>query len=334
MNLSTVVCRQCGNCAEVWHPENNWRIEGSPTVFQYGECKACNLLFCTPFPSAEELGRYYDREFDYSWYTKRSWLKRAQASHRWLRTKEFLRSANRRRGRLLDIGCGHGWFLDAARRDGWEVWGVDLPSAASRHAREVLRLRVLESGIERAELPAQEFDVITMWHALEHMPEPNVAVEQVLRWLKPSGWLVIAVPNKEALGVQARGAEWVWIQQPFVHLWHFSSASLRALLEKANMTVERCQTYDTWDALASYDIRREQKFVRVWRALADGIATVVGFFSARRKNALREGLFFYLSESTRIVFYAVYLVCGRFLGSSLPTAGSELLVYATPRSSH
>ena len=160
-----------------------------------------------------------------------------------------------------------------------------------------------------------------------------MAVEQVLRWLKPSGRLVIAVPNKEALGVQARGAEWVWIQQPFVHLWHFSSGALRALLEKANMTVERCQTYDTWDAQALYDIGRERKFVHTWHALAGGIATVLGFFNARRKNALRERLLFYLSELTRIVFYAVYLVGGRFLGSPLPTAGSELLVYASPRSS-
>lgn len=317
----------------MWHPENNWRIEGSATVFQYGECKACNLLFCLPFPSAKELGRYYDREFDYSWYTRRSWLKRVQAGRRWVRTRKFLRSRNRRRGSLLDIGCGHGWFLDAARRDGWEVCGIDLPSAASRHAREVLGLRVLENCLEQAELPAEQFDVITMWHALEHLPEPSLAVKRVLRWLKPGGWLVIAVPNKEALGVQARGAEWVWIQQPFVHLWHFSPVALRAVLQKANMTVEHCQTYDTWDALASYDIRHERRLARVWRWLAGVIVAFLGILNPRRKNALREKLVLYLSESTRIAFYAAHLVCGRFLASPLPMGGSELVVYASPRSS-
>jgi SAM-dependent methyltransferase len=131
---------------------------------------------------------------------------------------------------LLDVGCGEGTFLLAARRDGWTVAGTEVnPAPAQEQGLEVVRDLAGFGG-------KREFDCATMWHSLEHMRDPMAMVRAVHLLLKREGWLFVAVPD--AGGWQARfsGEDWLHLDVPR-HLYHFGRVSLRMLHEKCGFQV-------------------------------------------------------------------------------------------------
>jgi SAM-dependent methyltransferase len=136
-----------------------------------------------------------------------------------------------KRMKLLDIGCGEGTFLSAARQAGHEVAGTELEPAAAR----AQDLRVAGSLSELAHEVAT-YDCITFWHSLEHMPNPVESLQQAVSLLKPGGILLVAVPD--AGGWQARvfGDAWLHLDIPR-HLYHFNKTSLERLLQGAGLKV-------------------------------------------------------------------------------------------------
>lgn len=141
-------------------------------------------------------------------------------------------------GRALDVGCGDGKYL-AWLRDvwGWQVYGVELSTAATRFAREVLQLDIQIGTLEDISFPAACFDLITMWDVLEHTPSPARELSEVVRVLKPGGTLRLVVPNIESWPARLFRGAWAPLSPP-EHLFHFSQRTLRAYLEQAGLQVE------------------------------------------------------------------------------------------------
>jgi SAM-dependent methyltransferase len=137
----------------------------------------------------------------------------------------------RRGGRVLDVGCGTGSHLDAARRLGWEAYGVEISPAASQIARETLGLAVVTGALEDAGYPDAHFDVVSLFHVLEHLPDPVGTLREVARVLRPGGLALLAVPNHRSLAAFAFRSRWFPWEVPR-HLYHFSPASLAALLDR------------------------------------------------------------------------------------------------------
>lgn len=132
----------------------------------------------------------------------------------------------KKEGKLLDIGSGTGEFLLKAKKRGYQVKGVE-PDAASRELAGKKGLEVTEQldGIQ------EKFDVITMWHALEHIPDLKKTIEHLQQLLLAGGYLVVAVPNHKSYDASYYGEFWAAFDVPR-HIWHFSQKSISELFKK------------------------------------------------------------------------------------------------------
>jgi 2-polyprenyl-3-methyl-5-hydroxy-6-metoxy-1,4-benzoquinol methylase len=165
-------------------------------------------------------------------------------------------------GRLLDVGCGDGSFLDFARRAGWSVVGVDFDQKAVDAARS-RGLDIRLGGIEVLS-PQERFDGITMSHVIEHVHDPMAVLRTCHGLLKPGGWLWLETPNLDALGHRAYGPDWRGLEPPR-HLVLFSLASIRRLLTAAGftgVTVQRAVLGCEFTFSASEVIARGESFER------------------------------------------------------------------------
>jgi len=139
-------------------------------------------------------------------------------------------------GRLLDVGCGSGAYGASLIRLGWRVDGVEPDAGAAARAR-MQGVRVQQTGVEEADLPEEAYDVITLWHALEHMDAPVAALRRLRRALREDGLLIVEVPNRAGWGARVLGEFWYHWDLPR-HRVHFTPASLRLALEEAGFQVE------------------------------------------------------------------------------------------------
>jgi len=207
-------------------------------------CPTCGLGFLDPRPSESEIEGLYRSEYFSERYDggidpdSQQYLKRLSGEQH--RTK-FIKSV-KRSGHLLDIGCGYGYFLDASRRKGYNVHGLDVSEWAAQYAVEKLGLSMTIGKIGDVDFPSPNFDIITMWHSLEHTPNPHMALQKAKSWLKKDGILVIDVPNYEGTDARKIWHEWDGWSLPY-HYWHFTPKSLKQLLSQHGFTVVKHKDY-------------------------------------------------------------------------------------------
>jgi 2-polyprenyl-3-methyl-5-hydroxy-6-metoxy-1,4-benzoquinol methylase len=207
-------------------------------------CPMCGLGFLDPRPSESEIEGLYRSDYFSERYDggidpdSLQYKKRLSGEQH--RTK-FIKSI-KRSGHLLDIGCGYGYFLDASRREGYKVHGIDVSEWAAKYAIEKLGLSITLGKIGDVHFPPQNFDIITMWHSLEHTPNPHMALQKAKSWLKKDGILVIDVPNYEGTDARKIWHEWDDWSLPY-HYWHFTSKSLKLLLSHHGFKVIKQKDY-------------------------------------------------------------------------------------------
>jgi 2-polyprenyl-3-methyl-5-hydroxy-6-metoxy-1,4-benzoquinol methylase len=194
------------------------------------------LLKTHPQPELENLGKYYESE-DYISHTdaKRSLFEKI---YHWVKIYSLnkkvslINSLHKSKGSLLDIGAGTGDFLVTAKANGWQITGIEPNENAKKLA--VSKGVSFESSIEHIE--NQQFDVITMWHVLEHVPNVEHQIKELKRLLKPNGTIIIAVPNFKSFDAGYYGEFWAAYDVPR-HLWHFSKTSIEKLFGKENINL-------------------------------------------------------------------------------------------------
>ena len=208
--------------------------------FDIVECEACGFRFTNPRPGPDELGQYYKSD-DYTPHQDTSQgiidVLYRWARHYTLRSKHRLITslALNPPGRLLDFGCGTGEFLDLCRSRGWAAHGLDPDGTAREIADEKYSLNVQDP--ERIDaFPADHFDIITLWHVLEHVSQLSATIEQLRRTLSPTGTLVVAVPNCTSLDAHVYGTDWAAYDIPR-HLSHFRPNDVRRLFDRHAMSV-------------------------------------------------------------------------------------------------
>lgn len=134
--------------------------------------------------------------------------------------------------KLLDFGAGTGDFLTAAKSKGFKISGVEPNEKARTNAAK----KGIELVADVSELQEEGFDVITLWHVLEHLPDLDKQIERLQSLLNENGTLVIAVPNYKSFDAKYYGAYWAAYDVPR-HLWHFSKTSIIRICDKHNMDV-------------------------------------------------------------------------------------------------
>jgi SAM-dependent methyltransferase len=163
------------------------------------------------------------------------------------------------RGRLLDVGCGNGAFIAGMANLGWDVAGVEPDRAAVEAAKRRFGLEVMWSSFEEAQFPSDSFDVITMSHVIEHVPDPVRFLREAKRVLKPRGRVVVVTPNTLSFGRRLFRGSWLGWDPPR-HLYLFTPALLGICTDRAGLAVEEIRTTAngapyTWVLSAS--IRRD-----------------------------------------------------------------------------
>jgi 2-polyprenyl-3-methyl-5-hydroxy-6-metoxy-1,4-benzoquinol methylase len=197
-----------------------------------------DMLITHPQPRLESLGKYYESE-DYISHTdnKRSLFEKLYHFIKNIALKNKLNLINSQqptKGNLLDIGAGTGDFLSVAKKDGWKITGVE----PSDRAKAIAKNKGVSFVSETSELENQSFDIITMWHVLEHVPDLDKQIKELKRLLKPTGTLLIAVPNFKSFDAKYYGKFWAAYDVP-IHFWHFSKTAIQILFEKEEMKLEK-----------------------------------------------------------------------------------------------
>lgn len=213
----------------------------SRETFQIVQCNSCGFKFTNPRPDESELGKYYHSE-DYVSHsnTKKGFINSTYQSVRkyTLLKKLQLISKHYKTGKILDIGCGTGEFLNTCKNARWETLGIEPDEGARKMAINNYGLDVKgEEELER--IPNESFDIISMWHVLEHVPKLNERVEELKRLIKPNGIIIIAVPNCNSLDAKTYKEHWAAYDVPR-HLYHFTPKDIEALFHKHGM-----QTFKT-----------------------------------------------------------------------------------------
>jgi 2-polyprenyl-3-methyl-5-hydroxy-6-metoxy-1,4-benzoquinol methylase len=195
------------------------------------ECLHCHVYFRNPRPTQEEIRRSYDFGSNYiEWQkddTKRTGM--------WRRRLELIRRFAKG-GKLLDVGAGDGFFLDMAKAAGFETYGTELSSTGASYA-EKRGHHLLLGQLKDIDFKELKFNVIALWHVLEHLPNPGEALTIIHNLLEPGGVFALAVPNEENHLFRHRAGlkksanplgEMVWAKE--IHLTHFQPATLKSSL--------------------------------------------------------------------------------------------------------
>jgi SAM-dependent methyltransferase len=206
-------------------------ITGDP--FHVRRCAVCGLVRTLPRPAGEAADRYYPQGYyggarryprPLEWLLDRLYASRA---------RRIERRSGLHGGSVLDVGCGRGWLLARLRCRGWTVAGTELSDAAARYARDVLHLDVRTGDLAQAGIRGS-FDLVILWHVLEHVPEPDSLLRQVAAILRPGGTLLVSVPNAGSLEARWGGASWFHLDVPR-HLNHFTPDTLAGMLKGAGL---------------------------------------------------------------------------------------------------
>jgi 2-polyprenyl-3-methyl-5-hydroxy-6-metoxy-1,4-benzoquinol methylase len=197
-----------------------------------------DLLITFPKPTQFELPKYYESE-DYISHTDGNgtlfektyqYIKNISLKNK----LNLINILNPEKGNLLDIGAGTGDFSSFAKQSGWQITGIE-PNEKARNS-------AIKKGISFVEdsrnLEKNSYDVITMWHVLEHVPDLDFQIEELKRLLKPNGTILIAVPNFNSYDAKYYGSYWAAYDVPR-HLWHFSKTAIKLLFEKQELVLQK-----------------------------------------------------------------------------------------------
>lgn len=214
----------------------------SGETFQIWECQECHLRFTNPIPSEDEIGRYYQSEE----YISHSGTSEGLVNKLYHLVRRFTVRRKRKLiekesgvtvGKILDIGSGSGEFLNAMRNAGWEVTGLEPDEGARGLAKSNYQLH-FDPPQRLFEFSENEFDVITLWHVLEHVHRLDDYMGQISKILKPTGTLVIAVPNYTSYDASHYGNSWAAYDVPR-HLYHFAPQSMKKLLDRFHFKLSK-----------------------------------------------------------------------------------------------
>jgi 2-polyprenyl-3-methyl-5-hydroxy-6-metoxy-1,4-benzoquinol methylase len=224
-------CPVCGyTVSETYLACTDYTVSGE--IFTLEKCKNCNFVYTNPRPGEKQISRYY-QSADYVSHndTNKGLINKVYHVVRKKTLADKLRLINKihARGKLLDIGCGTGAFLQVCKNDGWTVNGIE-PDEGARAMAQIKLGATIERDILTS-FSEEKFNVITLWHVLEHVHQLNETVEKIENLLSLGGKVVIAVPNINSYDAKHFGKYWAAYDIP-KHLYHFSRETLELLMKK------------------------------------------------------------------------------------------------------
>jgi 2-polyprenyl-3-methyl-5-hydroxy-6-metoxy-1,4-benzoquinol methylase len=249
----------------------------SRETFQIVSCNSCGFKFTNPRPEVSDLGKYYKSEdyvshsntnkgfinYTYQSVRKYTLLKKLQLISKYFRT-----------GKILDIGCGTGEFLNTCKNAKWQTMGIEPDDDARNMAIKNYGLDVRKES-DLTLIEDESFDIISMWHVLEHVPDLNKRVEEIKRLIKPKGIIIIAVPNCNSLDAKIYKENWAAYDVPR-HLYHFTPQDIESLFRNHGLRMFRIlpMIFDSFyvSMLSEKIISGKTNFIKaVWNGLRSNL---------------------------------------------------------------
>jgi SAM-dependent methyltransferase len=228
------------------------------------QCRHCGYRFLNPRPSQSEIAEAYSAPQQYDTWLDEDLGRQVMWKKRWGLVKRHAQGT-----RLLDVGAGIGTFLANARDDGWSVSGTEVSRSAIAIARERYGIEIAEGQLGDATVSGP-FDVVSMWHVLEHLPSPSQGLRQCRSLLREGGLLVVAVPNDSDARWRFQRAK-NGSYMPYedlepgkeIHLSHFTVPVLRSAIRSNGFRIELMTVDDHYPTPSA----RTDQLVRGYRAL-------------------------------------------------------------------
>lgn len=226
------------------------------TANEYGEnwdlslCLNCSHVFANPAPTPHFIQSLYSQVEDPLYEDEFEG-----------RSKNFLKILSRlekicpNKGTLFDVGAATGILIHLARDRGWDADGIEPSAWAVKLAKEKYALNIKQGSFEKASLPSNQYDAVTMVDIVEHVSSPLEAVQRAFEILKPGGILCLVTPDIKSLAARITRAKW-WHFRPG-HLGYFTARSLQKLLDLAGFTIVKKKKY-SWTFSAYYLISRKK----------------------------------------------------------------------------
>lgn len=224
--------------------------------YNYYRCSHCGLVFLFPFADQKTLQAYYEKKY----YGGSKLLEFLQIERR----NKILRL--KKKGKLLDYGCGEGVFLNLMKKNFKEIYGFDISSEAARLAKKKYNLEVLTPSESLNLLSLKNFDVITLWHTLEHLTDPVALLFSFKKLLAPDGFLIIGVPNIDSWEAGIGRENWFHLDPPR-HSFHYNLKSLRFLLNKVGYQIKKIDYFSL-----------EYNFPSLWQTVINCCGSYPNFF--------------------------------------------------------
>jgi len=262
--IKTAACHLCYLCGREGVELYRDAVDpffGAPGTWTVKRCPepSCGLIWLDPMPLAEDLHLAYRQYFTHApeasqkrgadiraaLYFLYKTVAVLPASLTGLRRAQVRLDGmfldEQKPGKLLDVGCGDGKFLDRMKTRGWEPYGVDLDTKAIAHAKAKYGLDLLCGDLEGARFPTNHFQAVTLNQVIEHIPDPVRLLKEACRVTGPGGRVVVTTPCTSGRGHQTYGKFWFGLDAPR-HLHLFNPRNLSEAANRAGLTVERSGT--------------------------------------------------------------------------------------------
>lgn len=197
------------------------------------ECRDCGLRALSPMPTLDDMVDI-NEETVHPFFS--AYLEDAESYRHYFAHKLDDLGKQKGEGRLLDVGCGAGLFLDAARERGYQAAGVDLSPVPAAYARDELGLDVTVGSLYSYGAPAGSFDAVTIFQTIEHDPEPAALSAELYRIMAPGGVLMVTTPAADGFVAKVMGKRWFGYRN-VEHITFFTRRSLAFALERAGFEI-------------------------------------------------------------------------------------------------
>lgn len=261
-----VPCNLCGSqVRQPYCPENGLGLV---------QCGNCGFVYVSPRPDAEELYALYGETYfhnnesgvvGYSNYIKDEPNIRRTSQRRLKHLEQFIQP-----GKLLDVGCATGFFIDEASKRGWQVEGLDVSSFSVRYAQVHFGLTTYHGSLTSLDFEAGAYDAVTMWDVIEHVPDPAAYVRRAAELLRSGGVISLATPDIDSLPARLAGRRWVGYKLSEEHVYYFSVQSLTRMLNDAGFDVVNVRHIGKYVPLSLFRDRLGMYFPWLAKALQVG----------------------------------------------------------------